>query len=312
MTQPATATPPKAIEPASGLAMTSYILYLVSLFIWVVPAIVAVVIAYAGRASATPFLASHYKHQIRIFWISVIGGTLSLMALVAGGIKTGGALDWDDGWNMSVMGTDILHRDVTVQDQQAAHAAAAHDSAASTIAATAALQGAINAVQAAGSDAAALDQAEAALDEARARLDDLKQTQAETAAKDDTTSSADLQAIARAAGALTGAEKSISISVNADDAGITQVTVNGKAVDPKVWAAAAKTLGVALTAAPQNQTIQITQRKTTTQDFAAAGAGIVLLVLGLILCAITYLWVLVASVYGLIKVTNTQPIGTVA
>lgn len=57
-----------------------YILYLVN---FAVPFIgmVGVIMAYSARATAAPDLQSHYDNQIRIFWTTVIGYTVSVVLM---------------------------------------------------------------------------------------------------------------------------------------------------------------------------------------------------------------------------------------
>lgn len=48
-----------------------YILYLIGFFTGITT-LIGVVIAYMGKSSTSPVAASHYKHQINIFWRGVI------------------------------------------------------------------------------------------------------------------------------------------------------------------------------------------------------------------------------------------------
>mgnify|MGYP006426911911 CR=1 FL=1 len=66
----------------SGTANIVYILYLVGLFVWLIP-VVGVIVAYVNKGEAPAWLASHYRFQIRTFWIgllfSLIGTGLTLV-----------------------------------------------------------------------------------------------------------------------------------------------------------------------------------------------------------------------------------------
>ncbi|WP_369059530.1 hypothetical protein ABOZ73_18290 [Caulobacter sp. 73W] len=86
MTDPISATPePVAAAHASdvdrNLALVVYALLFSSIFFAGIPALIAVVIAYAQRDQATPQIVSHYNFQIRIFWIALI---LSVIAALCG------------------------------------------------------------------------------------------------------------------------------------------------------------------------------------------------------------------------------------
>lgn len=68
----------------AGTAKLVYILYLVSLLIGIT-AIVGLIIAYVNRDDAPGWLQSHYRFQIRTFWMGafyMIVGTLLLQFLV--------------------------------------------------------------------------------------------------------------------------------------------------------------------------------------------------------------------------------------
>jgi uncharacterized membrane protein len=79
--------PEQSQQPAlSGkqLALTVYILYLVAYFTGIT-AVIGVIIAHVQIGSADPFLASHYRFQIRTFWIGILYlviGTILAMVLV--------------------------------------------------------------------------------------------------------------------------------------------------------------------------------------------------------------------------------------
>jgi uncharacterized membrane protein len=79
--------PEQSQQPAlSGkqLALIVYILYLVAYFTGIT-AVIGVIIAHVQIGSADPFLASHYRFQIRTFWIGILYlviGTILAMVLV--------------------------------------------------------------------------------------------------------------------------------------------------------------------------------------------------------------------------------------
>jgi uncharacterized membrane protein len=69
-------------DPAEGeTARVVYILYLVSLFVGLT-AIVGVIMAYVNRGDAADWVRSHYRFQIRTFWIGLLYGALSLLTAV--------------------------------------------------------------------------------------------------------------------------------------------------------------------------------------------------------------------------------------
>ncbi len=77
--------PEQSQQPAlSGkqLALIVYILYLVAYFMGIT-ALIGVIVAHVQIGSADPFLSTHYRFQIRTFWIGVlyivIGAILSVV-----------------------------------------------------------------------------------------------------------------------------------------------------------------------------------------------------------------------------------------
>ncbi len=60
------------------LPMVVYVLYLVSLLVGGIPAVIGMIMAYVNQSSGPAWHYSHYRFQIRTFWISllyaVIGG----------------------------------------------------------------------------------------------------------------------------------------------------------------------------------------------------------------------------------------------
>jgi uncharacterized membrane protein len=72
-----------AFDPGEGsTANTVYILYLVSLILGVT-AIVGLVMAYVNRSDAPEWVQTHYRLQIRTFWIGVLYAVISAVTLVA-------------------------------------------------------------------------------------------------------------------------------------------------------------------------------------------------------------------------------------
>jgi len=62
--------PPDPAEEGPGAAMFVYVLLLSSL-LFMVTAVIAVVVAYIYRDQAPAWLGSHYRLQVRTFWISI-------------------------------------------------------------------------------------------------------------------------------------------------------------------------------------------------------------------------------------------------
>jgi uncharacterized membrane protein len=58
----------------AGTAKIIYILYLISLapFVGFIPAIVGVIMAYLNQKDADEMLKTHYRFQIRTFWIGLL------------------------------------------------------------------------------------------------------------------------------------------------------------------------------------------------------------------------------------------------
>jgi uncharacterized membrane protein len=76
---------PRPTVSNSQLALVVYILYLVSYAVGGVTALVGVIIAYIQVGEADPLLASHYRFQIRTFWIGLlylVVGTVLLIVFV--------------------------------------------------------------------------------------------------------------------------------------------------------------------------------------------------------------------------------------
>jgi uncharacterized membrane protein len=59
------------------MGLIGYGLLFSAIFFAGVPAIVAVIMAYTQRRSATPLLREHYRFQIQIFWIGMLLGLIA-------------------------------------------------------------------------------------------------------------------------------------------------------------------------------------------------------------------------------------------
>jgi uncharacterized membrane protein len=69
-------------DPTEGdSARIVYILYFVSLFVGVT-SIIGVIIAYVYRADAPEWVATHYRFQIRTFWIGLLYFFSSLLTAI--------------------------------------------------------------------------------------------------------------------------------------------------------------------------------------------------------------------------------------
>lgn len=74
MNDPVVPTP----KNVTGMANAVYILYLVSLAFGIT-SLVGVIMAYVSRGDAPEWLASHYRFQIRTFWIGMLYGIIGLI-----------------------------------------------------------------------------------------------------------------------------------------------------------------------------------------------------------------------------------------
>ncbi len=69
-------------NPAKGEgARIVYILYLVSLIVGVT-SIIGVIMAYVYRADAPEWVATHYRFQLRTFWIGLLYAFLSVLTVI--------------------------------------------------------------------------------------------------------------------------------------------------------------------------------------------------------------------------------------
>jgi|RifCSP16_2_1023846.scaffolds.fasta_scaffold401951_1 uncharacterized membrane protein len=88
-TQPPSSPPPATASDSGGTAKIIYILYLVGLVVGVTT-IVGVIMAYVNQGQAPDWLKTHYRFQIRTFWIGVLYGFVSLLlSFVLIGFLTG-------------------------------------------------------------------------------------------------------------------------------------------------------------------------------------------------------------------------------
>ena len=72
-------------ESARNLAFINYGLLFASIFFAGVPALIAAIIAYSQQDEAPPAIRSHYKFQIRVFWIAfglALAAGLSFLGVV--------------------------------------------------------------------------------------------------------------------------------------------------------------------------------------------------------------------------------------
>ena len=86
MTTTGPSSTPQPLVPSTTIALIVYILYFVGYFTGIT-AIIGVIMAHVQVDSAEPMLATHYRFQIRTFWIGllylVVGAVLSLIVVGA-------------------------------------------------------------------------------------------------------------------------------------------------------------------------------------------------------------------------------------
>jgi uncharacterized membrane protein len=81
--EPLPTTPAARPEPGSdGIAKLVYVLYLSSLVVGVT-ALVGVVMAYVHRGDAPEWLKTHYRYQIRTFWLGILYAAVGLLLTLA-------------------------------------------------------------------------------------------------------------------------------------------------------------------------------------------------------------------------------------
>ena len=66
------------------LPMVVYVLYLVSLLVGGIPAVIGVIMAYVNQSSGAGWHHSHYRFQIRTFWMSLLYLVIAGLTLYAG------------------------------------------------------------------------------------------------------------------------------------------------------------------------------------------------------------------------------------
>ncbi len=76
--------PPQAVSNTT-LAMIVYVLYFASYF-FILTSVVGVIIAYVQIGTADPMLQSHYRFQIRTFWIGLLYFVAGCVLIFAFGI----------------------------------------------------------------------------------------------------------------------------------------------------------------------------------------------------------------------------------
>jgi uncharacterized membrane protein len=84
-TTPVLPTRPAVPQPAgtAGTAKIVYVLYLVSLAVGVT-ALVGVIMAYVNMGDAPDALKTHYRFQIRTFWIGLLYGIVGAILSIVG------------------------------------------------------------------------------------------------------------------------------------------------------------------------------------------------------------------------------------
>lgn len=108
----------RGIDPDKMLGLINYGLLFSSIFFVGVPGIVAVIIAYVQKGSASPRMREHYRFQIQIFWVAfllgLIAGICGLWAVidVAGQIWGNGHVAVDDASGVDI---DLANLDMNGQ-----------------------------------------------------------------------------------------------------------------------------------------------------------------------------------------------------
>ncbi len=85
MTAPGPDRTPQPIVPSTDIALIIYILYFLGYFSGGITAIIGVIMAHIQLETADPMLATHYRFQIRTFWIGLVYlvvGTVLLLILI--------------------------------------------------------------------------------------------------------------------------------------------------------------------------------------------------------------------------------------
>ena len=76
---------PRAQNDDRALAFVVYAMHFVSPFVFGLTSLIGVVIAYVRRSEADPLLRSHYRFQIRAFWVGFALAMIAAIALLLGG-----------------------------------------------------------------------------------------------------------------------------------------------------------------------------------------------------------------------------------
>ena len=99
-----------------NIALLAYGLLFFAIFFAGAPALIAVAIAYARRREVDPFVASHHRFQIFIFWIgfaltllAALSGLAALLSIVGDLVHVAMQARWD-GWNVIHMANLHLGR----------------------------------------------------------------------------------------------------------------------------------------------------------------------------------------------------------
>lgn len=74
-------TSPNSPPVSTNIPMVIYVLYLLNLAI-PFAALVGIIMAYVNRGDAEAFLPSHYRFQIRTFWIGLLFGFIGTLLTV--------------------------------------------------------------------------------------------------------------------------------------------------------------------------------------------------------------------------------------
>src|SRR5215467_4366363 len=85
MTTTGPSSTPQPIVPSTTIALIVYVLYFVGYFTGIT-ALIGVIMAHVQVDTAEPMLATHYRFQIRTFWVGLLylaGASLSLMVIGA-------------------------------------------------------------------------------------------------------------------------------------------------------------------------------------------------------------------------------------
>ena len=95
-----TAAPRDAIDPVLAgfdhvVALAGYVLLFISVFMFGVPALATMALAYAHKNDSHLLVRSHYRFQLRIFWTAVLFAMLAIgSAVTAGGLAISKLVDF--------------------------------------------------------------------------------------------------------------------------------------------------------------------------------------------------------------------------